>query len=407
MRAFGHEFSVSLLVTILVAILVAPATAVLWVFGVWQELLQGDPLAVLLVLPVISAFLLLAYLGLRRAVVNVAEERLRRGQQDPDAEVEHSSNVARAPDQSGPGEFRTLHYVSQVGVASDFFNRFLGALSVAISHRADLRLRFHATAVDPYVDTANLLARIPETDAVMVIPKDLIGLDLDRLQRALAEHPTRRVIFIDRAPPRDLLNTYGNTSFVGVNNRRVGILAAMLLWKELTQLSDRRLYAVVSGPGGPERSAWFTRTINILDSGAPTRTILVPDRDRLETEHPMRTQRQRILAQYPDHVMGLFAGNDETATSICHEALSGGFENCRIVGCDGTREMRQWVLNPHSIAVGTVFNDLYAPPTIETIILAMSGHVNVALEPRPFLPSGEDMVVHDANTAKLWAEAAW
>ena len=306
-------------------------------------------------------------------------------------------------------EVRTLHYVSQQAPASDFFNRFYGSLSAALSHKSDLDLQYHSTPQSPYTTVAELLSSLPSTDAVMVVPKGLAQRteDLKRVKRALQDHPQVRLVFVDRAPPQELLNNFTNTCYVGINNRRVGVMAAFASCEMVAELADQRMYVSISGPGGKERYEWFAKTVALLDSGSLIKTIKIHDVDRIDTGSHISVKLQRLLEDHPDYAVALFAGNDESATSVCHEALGGGLEQVRIVSCDGTREMRQWVTSKHTIAVATIYNDLHTDQTIETIIAATSSRVVVPLEPRLFPELLQERMLSNTKVGPLWRDAAW
>lgn len=307
-----------------------------------------------------------------------------------------------------PSDVRTLHYVSQLEPASDLFNRFLQALSVALSHRPDLNLQYHATLQSPYTTVGERLSSLAAGDAVIVVAKELERKpqDVERLKRVLKRNPRSNLIFVDRAPPKDLLREFPNTCYIGINNARVGVIAGAVVWKKCA-VATQRAYVVVAGPGGPDRANWFLKTVKALDPSAPVEKVAVRDEDRIDTQDRIRGEQHRLMSAFPHHTIGLFAGNDETATSVCHQAMGGGFKRVCVVGCDATREMRQWVENEHSIAVATIYNDLYTDETIETILSAMTERVTLALDPRLFPASDQSGLLADARDAQLWNEAAW
>lgn len=304
---------------------------------------------------------------------------------------------------------RTLHYVTAFGPARDFFNRFYGALSSSISMIPDLNIQYYSTALDPYTVVVDLFSTIPVTDAIMIVPKRLREKKqtLNHLRRALQENSESRLIFVDREPPRELLMEYSNTCYVGINNRRVGIMAAYALYRSLNKLGENRLYVIVNGPGGEDRAKWCIKTINELDSNAKCEVIEVKDLDRIDTSDRIIREQHRLLNDYPRYAIGIFAANDETATSICHEALGGGFEHFRIIGCDATREMRQWVDNRHSIAFATIYNDLHTDETINTIIKAMSERTILPLDPHFFPRKLTDGMMDNIVVSNLWKDASW
>lgn len=304
---------------------------------------------------------------------------------------------------------RTLHYVSAFGPASDFFNRFYGALSSSISMIPDLNIQYHSTALDPYVVVADLFRTMPVTDAIMIVPKRLSekNQSLNHLRRALQTNSESRLIFVDREPPRQLLMEYTNTSYVGINNRRVGIMAAYALYQSLNKLSEKRLYAIVNGPGGKDRAKWCVKAIKDLDSNTQCDMIEVKDVDRIDTRDRIIREQNRLLNDYPHHAIGVFAANDETATSICHEALEGGIEHIRVIGCDATREMRQWVENKHSIAFATIYNDLHTDETINSITKAMSERTILPLDPYLFPRKLMDNIMDNKVVSNLWKDASW
>ncbi len=127
---------------------------------------------------------------------------------------------------------------------------------------------------------------------------------------------------------------------------------------------------------------------------------------RCDTQYHVNLEQQRLLSKYPNHAIGVFTGNDETATTVCHQSLGVDLKNVRIVGCDATREMRQWVENKQSIAVATIYNDLHTDETIETIIAAMSKRINPPLDPHLFPQKLETDMRNNHVVSKLWEDAA-
>ena len=70
---------------------------------------------------------------------------------------------------------------------------------------------------------------------------------------------------------------------------------------------------------------------------------------------------------------GFFTGNDETAASFV-DAIEDSGHGGVIVGCDGTREMRQLVLRSGTCLVGTVLT-YAAEQAQETVRIASANHV--------------------------------
>ncbi len=135
--------------------------------------------------------------------------------------------------------------------------------------------------------------------------------------------------------------------------------------------------------------------------------IEVKDLDRVDTHDRILREQHRMPIGYPSHSIGIFAANDETATTLCHKALEGGFEHFRIIGCDATREMRQWVENRHSIAFATIHNDLHTDETINTIINAMSERTIQPLDPHFFPINLQDGMMDNLIVSNLWNDEAW
>lgn len=311
-------------------------------------------------------------------------------------------------------DVRTLHYVSPVEPASDFFNRFYGRLSTLLSMREELDLQFHSTAEDPCRTVAELLGRIPESDAIMVIPKTLYEMrgSIEGLHHALERHPRKRLVFVDRTPPRDLVAQHENTSFVGINNRRVGILAGFALFRRLSQFGGERVYVVVDGPGGPERSRGVLDAIAALDPGVKVEKLTIKDLPGNDTRDKIKLEAQRLRQRYPGERIGVFAGNDETGRAICHEILRSQVTKEQasvqcVVGCDATREMREWVDTWPDIATATIYNRLYSEDSINAILRAMSERVLLPIDPELYPGFVHDVAERDERVKPLWDKAEW
>ena len=315
----------------------------------------------------------------------------------------------RAPRINGREDVRTLHYVSPIEPASDFFNRFYGVLSTHLSMRQDMDIHYHSTNFDPCNRVASLLHEIPETDAVMVVPKSLHEMEhsITELHRALEKNPKRRLIFVDRTPPSELITRHENTSFVGINNRRAGTLAGFALFHALRELKRKIVYVVVNGPGGDDRSAGCVDVIKALDPEADFEAIRVKDLPGNDTRDKVHLEQQRLTNRYPDHAIGIFAGNDETARAICHYVLKHESNAFRIVGCDATREMREWVDTWPDIAYATIYNRLYTVDTINAILRGMSERVLLSLDPELHPSAFQSPALSNPKVMQLWKEAEW
>jgi hypothetical protein len=305
------------------------------------------------------------------------------------------------------GRGRTLHYVSQLEPASDFFNRFYGALSAFLSGISDLDMQYHATTHDSCHEVAHLLGTIPRGDAILVNPKgwESRTRSVENLLVALEANSDRYVVFVDREPPRPLLDT-PNTSYIGINNRRVGVLAGYAMTKSINRF-EKRAYAVFQGPGGNNRAEWCKKTIEVIDPVATIDVVEVQDLPGNDTRDRVMLQRNRLYQRHPEHAVAIFAGNDETARAVCHDILLSRLKDFTVVGCDATREMREWVDNWPHVASATVFNEMHIDETMHEIVTAMSKQIRYVIDPRLYPASLQDLAMSDTQVAALWQEARW
>jgi hypothetical protein len=304
---------------------------------------------------------------------------------------------------------QTLHYVKKIEPASDFFNRFYSSLSTVISMDPKYGIQYHSTPLDPYGDVCELLRTLPSSDAVMVTAKNLDQKQhaIQQLILTLKKYPKSRLIFVDREPPRELLTECSNTSYVGINNKRVGVAAGYALFRALERLGRQHLYVVVNGPGGHQRAGWCEKTVTALDPGVALETVEIKDDDRRDTGAIVCAELDKLRTLFPEASVGLFTGNDETATSLCHHSLKNGYRDIHIVGCDATREMRQWVESWADVAVATILNNLHEEGSIAYIKRAMSERELRSLDPYLYPKKLQRQMEDNPIARRLWEDARW
>lgn len=291
--------------------------------------------------------------------------------------------------QGAPGRVR-VYLVDPVGPSSLFFDRFFARFLRIAATRPELDVIVDADPRHPFASAASYLAVAPEESTVMLMRQEPPRRDADAptgtdarftagLVSALKAHPDKRMLFVDREPPRDLAEL-PNTSFVGINNRRVGLLAGWALVRALTGLGDERIYVVIDGPGGPTRAEACAKAASWLDPEAKVVTVRVSDLDRGDTEDRIHRVQQDLISTHPDGAFGVFTANDETATTVCHFCTSNRVQRVRVVGCDATREMRQWVRHTE-IAAATIWNRLHQQEQVDTVVRALNARVFEAFDP--------------------------
>jgi len=182
-------------------------------------------------------------------------------------------------------------------------------------------------------------------------------------------------------------------------------MAAFTLHNELANMNKERAYLVADGPGGPKRSEWFVKAVKMLDPKANVNKVSINDRTRYDSGEKIRRGLDQFIEQSKGAAIGFFSGNDETASTICHHCAMKSLKNIRIVGCDATLEMMQWIDNNESSAIATMYNSLHSPQNIDRIIHAMFERNIKYIDPKPYPERIDWLICKDKKTIKLWEEA--
>lgn len=294
-----------------------------------------------------------------------------------------------------------VYYVAPTLTHNDFYANFQAKLEVEIAKEVHFTWQYCApkggTAYDTYAEVERALAQARPQDAVLLVPKDLDDPRMAELLRAiLARYSMPRVVFIDQPPPGDFL-LGERISFVGSDDRKVGILAALAVHEKVGAKANRT-YCAISGPGGELRVKGFTDALQCLDPEAQIDTFNLGDVDRIESLPHVR----HIIRSFPpDACVGLFAGNDETALGIVQLLGDEGRENVHVVGCDCTREMRLAVDGKNPAALATI--DINAEGQAQKVIQAIRRRVIEFQEPRLYPVSLQaKRLLRDAAFRSLW-----
>lgn len=249
---------------------------------------------------------------------------------------------------------RRIHYVDPMTTFSGYFARFELRLRQA-AYPAEFYVLHHIPAGDEPDNTFDMLGRLlantPTNEPIVVIPRRFEKIET-KVKELISNHNDRHIIFVDQEPPPSILGL-SNVSYVGPDNWLVGSLAALALaeYCELANIDNATVLSV-KGPGGPRRCEGFvnTATQNFLGLNN-IEPVQIPDQDRFETAKWVRD-----LVRERPCVAGFFSGNDETAAAFV-EAIEERGHSGVIVGCDGTREMRQLALREGTVLVDTVLTD--------------------------------------------------
>lgn len=212
---------------------------------------------------------------------------------------------------------------------------------------------------------------LSEQDMILLIPREL-----DRKTNAddlteIANNTRPRIILIDQQPPDELASVLENpkVTFAGINNNRVGILAAFSFYyyfankKKLTidEVRKQIEFYVLNGPGGHERLQGFKDAIEkyfYKDCKITVETKNVIDGPRDTTRQYLAPFIDAITKD-PESKVAIFSGNDETALSLLQCVKEQGKEsNIFIVGCDNTPEMKDAITNNPDVLIATIDTNL-------------------------------------------------
>lgn len=256
-----------------------------------------------------------------------------------------------------------LFYIAPTLRYNDYYARLLTALQTELSKLSKdpekaVPLQYCSplgdTPEDTYRCLEDLLKHVRPSDLITMVPKGLHDPKTGARFRALVDkHSSTRIMFLDQPPPEDFRHNKERFSFVGVNNRKVGILAAFALHKALAQRKDKKYkYCIVKGPGGDTRYKAFLSAVGFFDKKAPVDTLNVGDVDRIDSFPHINAY---IKDQSPATPIGIFGGNDETSIAVLQALRDAEVESAFVVGCDSTREMRLIVDNREQpAAVATI-----------------------------------------------------
>lgn len=248
----------------------------------------------------------------------------------------------------------TVHYIVPSLSHNDYYARFQGRLETELSKIKNISWYYHPpkgdSPQDIYLELAEILKIMRFNDAVILVPKKLNDPQLlNQFEELLDQNPSGKIILIDQQPPSNVLR-FDRVSFVGTNNRKVGIFAAFKLHNKLKNM-DEALYYGIEGPGGHARIQGFIDGVNFFDPDADVEVVKLKDADRIEN---LPYVRHIIRSCPPDRPAGVFSGNDETAFAVLRCIEEENRKQIFVVGCNATREMRFAVDTASSCALATI-----------------------------------------------------
>lgn len=211
------------------------------------------------------------------------------------------------------------------------------------------------TAYDNYVELEAILKIASKNDVAVLVGKELDSARISkRFDEILQSNQNGRILLIDQTPPDNYLNNE-RVSFVGIDNRKVGILAAFALYSKMSK-QPNRIYIAIKGPGGESRIDGFRQGVAFFDKEQDVETFGIGDVNRTESSPYLR---QIINSCPPDTYLGIFAGNDETALAVIRALDNIEQKELFVVGCDATREMMSVIDSKNSSAIATIDTELY------------------------------------------------
>ena len=250
----------------------------------------------------------------------------------------------------------TVHYVAPTLAYSEYYARLQVRLEAELSKVGDVFWQYHEppgnTPEDIYLCLEDLLKVARADDVILLVPK---GVDdperAARVNGLLSQYPLGNIVFLGQPPPEYLLST-DRVSFIGIDNRKVGILAAFTLHQQLGKAGDYK-YCIVLGPGGQARAQAFRDGVRFFDHGygVDPDPFDIGDIDRIEALPDLK----RLIESYPPNTsLGIFAGNDETAAAVLELLVDLDSRAVLVVGCDSTRGMRLAVDGNDPSALATI-----------------------------------------------------
>ncbi len=278
---------------------------------------------------------------------------LRRVPQPPDKSTNSVATRAQRPSTMPVGPI--VYYIPPTVAHNDYYARLQIGLETEVDKRGkDVWWRYcpprGKTSSDIYLRLEQVLKDVRPSDLIVMVPKGLHDRETEtRVRERLNEHRSARIVFLDQPPPAGFLRDK-RYSFVGVDNRKVGILAAFALHQRLAK-ADEYKYCVVSGPGGDARLDGFVEGVRFFDSETRVDRFDIGDMDRLDS---LSNIRDYITGYTPATSIGIFAGNDETAIATLRALRDRDRDTAFVVGCDSTREMRLIVAGKATPAIATI-----------------------------------------------------
>jgi alpha-beta hydrolase superfamily lysophospholipase len=249
-----------------------------------------------------------------------------------------------------------IHYIDP----STAFNTHYARFELHLRHMAyatGIDIQHHVPAGDNPEHNLDLLGRLltgtPSNEPIGLVPRQFGSTKAieDQARTLIHEHQKRHIILIDQEPPYSI-GELPNVTYVGPDNWLVGSLAALALAAHLSSLDSGNFQVLaIEGPGGQRRCDGFVDTVSLkslrLTNMEPVR---IGDLDRFDTASLVH---DLIRDSKYETVAGFFAGNDETAASFI-DAIEDYGHSGVVIGCDGTREIRQLVSRSGTAIVDTV-----------------------------------------------------
>lgn len=269
---------------------------------------------------------------------------------------------------------KRIHYVDPGTAFNVHYARFELRLRQT-AYAAEIDVQHHIPADDDPEHALDLLGRLltstPSDQPIILIPRQFGSTNTteDRTKSLVRQQEERHIIFVDHDPPRSIRNL-ANVSYVGPDNWLIGSLGALALAAHLRSAGSENFpILTIKGPGGQRRCDGFVDTAEVKRLGLTSlEPVEVGDLDRLDTamliRDLVRDKKHKIVA-------GFFAGNDETAASFV-DAIEDYGHSSIVVGCDGTREMRQLTWRGGTALVDTVLT--HPGEQAREVVRLVSGH---------------------------------
>lgn len=294
-----------------------------------------------------------------------------------------------------------IHYIPPTLSRNDYYTHFQNCLETELSKLQHISWHYCPpkgdTPHDIYLELQNILQTIRSHDIVVLVPKDLYNPQMSKLvQEILSQQSSGKIIFIDEKPPPQFLDME-RISFIGVDDHKVGLLAAFALHNKLKDL-ENTIYCVIDGPGGYLRTQGFLNGIRHFNPLSEVEIFDFGDIDRIESLPHLK----QIIESCPKETsLGIFAGNDETAFAVFH-----ALEYCEprlafVVGCDATREMRLAIDSGKTNVISTIDTDLRSQA--KKILQAVKAKTIELQEPKLYPMSLQiKMLLRDPGFRELW-----